>query len=414
MIGSVITNEMLRLITEIEENRHRAAAVSLPDMVMNRLRKNTMKKSSYASNKIEGNPLTEAEAERAIEADPHEHFLKPELEIRNYFSALSFLDECQKKRLPVTKDLILKVQSIVEQGAPKEKIGLRGPMPPGFLFAVYDSHTGAAEYIPPDHADVSALLEELVDYLAETDDHPLIIAAIAHYQLVTIHPFEDGNGRTARLISGYLLDFYGYGFQGLGSPDEFFAYDTDEYYRSLQMSLPPLYYSGRNNPPHPEIWLTYFLRMMKLYSDRVTSLSEEAAPESVKRSLSFLNANERALLSFLLKEGIEEFTPAALAKPLGVTNRTVINRTAKLVSIGFAAPVLSNAKKRIRAYRLTEFALRNREAISSSGFPFEVTASIPNRKTVAAMKEAKKIAHDPNVKGYTDIDELMKDLSADE
>lgn len=88
-------------------------------------------------------------------------------------------------------------------------MGLRDPMPPGVLFAVYDSETGAPEYI-----DIPELLDELVEYVNTTDDHPLIIAAVVHYQLVTIHPFEDGNGRTARLMSGYILDYYGYGFNG--------------------------------------------------------------------------------------------------------------------------------------------------------------------------------------------------------
>ncbi|MEE1258207.1 MAG: Fic family protein [Lachnospiraceae bacterium] len=110
--------------------------------------------------------------------------------------------------------MILEVQAMVEKGASKEKIGLRGLMPPGMLFAVYDEATGAPDYIPPEYSDIPELLEEMVNYVNTTDDHPLIIAAIVHYQLVTIHPFEDGNGRTARLMSGYILDFYGYGFNG--------------------------------------------------------------------------------------------------------------------------------------------------------------------------------------------------------
>ena len=74
-------------------------------------------------------------------------------------------------------------------------------LPPGILFAVYDSETGAPEYI---------------------------------------------------------LDYYGYGFNGIGSLEEYFAYDPDEYYASLQMGLPALYYSGRENPPHSEIWVLLF------------------------------------------------------------------------------------------------------------------------------------------------------------
>ena len=117
--------------------------------------------------------------------------------------------------------MILEVQAMVEKGATKEKIGLRGSMPPGVLFAVYDAETGAPDYIPPEYSDIPELLDELVEYVNKTDDHPLIIAAVVHYQLVTIHPFEDGNGRTARLMSGYILDFYGYGFNGIGSLEEY-------------------------------------------------------------------------------------------------------------------------------------------------------------------------------------------------
>ena len=60
----------------------------MPPVTKNRLRKNSKKKSSYASNKIEGNPLTEKQANEAIDSDPHKHFLKPEQEVRNYFLAL--------------------------------------------------------------------------------------------------------------------------------------------------------------------------------------------------------------------------------------------------------------------------------------------------------------------------------------
>ena len=184
---------------------------------MNRLRKNSKKKSSYASNKIEGNPLSEKQVDGVIERDERKHYLKPEQEVRNYFLALNFLEEKVSK---------------------KEKFSQK-------LIAVYDSKTGNPDYIPPEYCDIPGLLDELVEYVNTTDDHPLIVAAVVHYQLVTIHPFEDGNGRTARLLSGYIMDLNGYGFNGIGSLEEYFAYDIDEYYESIQMGLPALYYSGR-------------------------------------------------------------------------------------------------------------------------------------------------------------------------
>ena len=196
-----------------------------------------------------------------------------------------------------------------------------------------------------------------------TDDHPLIIAAVVHYQLVTIHPFEDGNGRTARLMSGYILDYFGYGFNGIGSLEEYFAYNPDEYYQSLQMGLPALYYSGRENPPHPEIWVHYFLRMMELYSKKVFELSQSFQHEEIEGSLSYLNAKERALLAFLLEKHMLEFTPIDISRRLGVTNKTIINRCVKLTSTGFLVPNI--IKERIRTYSLSAFSQKHAKEILS-------------------------------------------------
>ena len=361
MIKVTLSNEILRYITDIEKNKFSVANVSLPRQTVNKLRKNSKKKSSYASNKIEGNPLTEKQADEVIERDERKHFLKPEQEVRNYFLALNLLEKKRKEKAAFNVDLILEVQKLVCKGASKEKIGLRGPTPPGVLFAVYDSQTGHADYIPPEYKDIPVLLEELVTYVNTTDDHPLIVAALVHYQLVTIHPFEDGNGRTARLLSGYILDINGYGFNGIGSLDEYFAYDVGEYYDSIQMGLPPLYYDGRDNPPHPEIWIHYFLRMVLLYSNKVCELSKKSRGKDVEGSLSYLKTREKELLFYLLSKGKGEFTPIEISKEIGVTNKTVINRLSILAKNGFVEPILVN--QRIRSYKLSEFSIENKRSI---------------------------------------------------
>lgn len=263
---------------------------------MNRLRKNSKKKSSYASNKIEGNPLSEKQVDEVIERDERKHYLKPEQEVRNYFLALNFLEEKVSKKEKFSQKLILDVQKLVEKGASKEKIGLRGPMPPGVLFAVYDSKTGNPDYIPPEYCDIPGLLDELVEY---------------------------------------------------------FAYDIDEYYESIQMGLPALYYSGRENPPHPEIWIHYFLRMVKLYSGKICDLQLASEEEDIAGSLSLLKEREKELLQFLIKNYRGEFTPIEVSRELSVTNKTIINRLAVLVKNGFAVPILVN--ERIRSYELSEF-----------------------------------------------------------
>ena len=205
MIKITLSNDILKYITEIDKNRYNVSSVKLSKTVANKLRKNSKKKSSYASNKIEGNPLSEKQVDEVIESDDRKHFLKPEQEVRNYFLALNFLEEKVNRKEAFSKELILDVQKLVEKGASKEKIGFRGPMPPGVLFAVYDSKTGNSDYIPPEYTDIPELIDELVEYVNTTDDHPLLVAAVVHYQLVTLHPFEDGNGRLARAIADMAL-----------------------------------------------------------------------------------------------------------------------------------------------------------------------------------------------------------------
>ena len=91
MIKVTLSNDILKYITEIDKNRYNVSSVKLSKTVANKLRKNSKKKSSYASNKIEGNPLSEKQVDEVIESDDRRHFLKPEQEVRNYFLALNKL-----------------------------------------------------------------------------------------------------------------------------------------------------------------------------------------------------------------------------------------------------------------------------------------------------------------------------------
>ena len=83
MIKVTLSNDILKYITEIDKNRYNVSSVKLSKNVANKLRKNSKKKSSYASNKIEGNPLSEEQVAEVIESDDRKHFLKPEQEVRN-------------------------------------------------------------------------------------------------------------------------------------------------------------------------------------------------------------------------------------------------------------------------------------------------------------------------------------------
>lgn len=348
MIKVKLDNGILNLIIEIEKNKNSLDLVKIPINLSNKFRKNTKKRSSYASNKIEGNPLTYEQADAAIEAK-NRHFLKPEQEIRNYYLVLELLEKKLENKEPLSLKLLLEVQKQICEGEPKEKIGLRGAMPPGVLFAVWNDD-GTPAYIPPEYSEVPTLIDELFKYINDSDDHPLIKAAVIHYQLVTIHPFEDGNGRTARIISSYYLSLNGYGFKNVGSLEEYMSYNIDEYYDSLQMGLPILYYDGRNNPPHSEIWIKYYLKIFSLYASKVLSIAIEESNDNKQERLSHLSKKAKDFLSYLNRNNVLSFTPIDLANKLKVTNRTIINWCSELVNNGYLRPVIVN--KRIRHYEL--------------------------------------------------------------
>lgn len=348
MIKTILNNDILNKILEIEKNKDALNLAKIPINLSNKFRKNTKKRSSYASNHIEGNPLTYEQADAAIESK-NRHFLKPEQEIRNYYLALELLEKKLENKEPISLKLICEVQKQICDGEPKEKIGLRGAMPPGVLFAVWNDD-GTPAYIPPEYSEVLDLLNELIQYINESNDHPLIKAAVIHYQLVTIHPFEDGNGRAARIISNYYLSLNGYGFKNVGSLEEYMSYDIDEYYDSIQMNLPVLYYDGRNDPPHPEIWINYFLKVFSLYASKVLSIALKETSNIENERLLHLSNKARMFLEYLKRHNILKFAPIDLAAKLKVTNRTIINWCAELVNNGYLKPVLVN--KRIRRYEV--------------------------------------------------------------
>lgn len=351
MLKFTLTNEILRDIIEIENNKSTISSITIPFSLSNVLRKNSQKRSSFASNKIEGNPLTYKQAEEVI-ANKNRHLLKPEQEIVNYLETIEFLSNKLKNKTPISLKLILEVQKMICRGESKDKIGLRGKMPPGVLFAVYDASTHEPEYIPPEYKDLIPLLSELIEYIDKSDDHPIIKSAIFHYQLVTIHPFEDGNGRTARILANFILGLYGYDFKNIGSLEEYFNYNLQEYYSSLQMGLPANFYDGRNDPPHGNIWINYYLKIMKLYSNKVIEIANKSISNLDDKRLSHLSKKAKAFWFYIEKNKIEEFAPIDLSKELDTTNRTIINWSIELAKNGFLKPII--VKKRIRKYTVNK------------------------------------------------------------
>lgn len=114
---------------------------------------------------------------------------------------------------------------------------------------IRDGSTRAIVYMPPEASDVPLLMADLFAWVNEqlrTAELPSpILAAVAHYQYATIHPYNDGNGRTARLLTTLLLHRTGYGLKGIYSLEEYYARNLEAYYRALTIGPSHNYYDGR-------------------------------------------------------------------------------------------------------------------------------------------------------------------------
>jgi Fic family protein len=113
---------------------------------------------------------------------------------------------------------------------------------------------------PPSWLEVEARVDDLFAWIEASkvhgtgdDDpwiHPVILAGIAQHRLVWIHPFVDGNGRTARMLTTLLLSQRGYDFKYLFQLSSYYNENRDDYYRTLR--------TADATGDHTE-WLTFFL-----------------------------------------------------------------------------------------------------------------------------------------------------------
>lgn len=192
-------------LNRIDEKKKKLdAARPLPSELVKNLSEWFAIEFTYTSNAIEGNTLSMAETAMVVEKGitVGGKTIREHLEAINHAQAIDFIkDLAQKKQSDLAIDDILAIHKMVLSKIDDVNAGrLREVM-----VRVVGSTT-----IFPNAAKVPFLMVDFISWLQTAHDHPVIIAALAHYKLVTIHPFVDGNGRTARLLMNLLLLQHGY------------------------------------------------------------------------------------------------------------------------------------------------------------------------------------------------------------
>lgn len=218
MISKVLLKRIDQKLEIIQSHR------PLPGNLVKKLQEQLALEMTYNSNAIEGNRLTLKETYFVINdgLTVKGKSLKDHLEAKNHNEAIHYLyDLIEKdKRQTISEQLIRSLQQLVVKEIEDQ---YAGKYRDGNVMITGSSHR------PPDAFEVPKLMQGLIGWIRKNSGklHTVELAAIAHHKLVHIHPFSDGNGRTARLFMNLILMHKGYPLVTI------LKNDRQKYYRSL-------------------------------------------------------------------------------------------------------------------------------------------------------------------------------------
>ena len=294
---------------------------------------------------FEGTELTLSQAQRILRGKPVKGIKKDDRqELLNYKEALEFVSGYLGKKSEITEDLIKEVHKILV----KDVRG--GTLEPGKYRKVQNyvinSLTKNIIYTPPPFSKVPELMKEFVYWLnKESDISPVLMAGIGQHQFVEIHPFLDGNGRTARVLCTLILYQNGYDFKRLFSISEYYDDDRRNYYDAIQ--------SVREKNMDLTWWLEYFSDGLKNQLIEVKTKGEKAIKRDVlieKFKDLGLNDRQQNILLYLLDE--KKASVEDIRQKFDLVRRTVQRDLSKLIDLGLIRQIAKSKTDPTKYYEI--------------------------------------------------------------
>ncbi len=190
-----------------------------------------------ASTRIEGNPLTFSQVDALLRGDAVDAPRLAQLEVTNYNHALELATSFALTPTFTWGESVIRVLNHqILRDLPDDRQGRYREEPVNV----------GGFYHPPEHQHVQPLMTELLDWLRDSQDHSLVRVALLHLNIAAIHPFLDGNGRTARIASSLEMMRCGIGASELISVEPYLAEHRDEYFAMLRETLGDAYRPDRH------------------------------------------------------------------------------------------------------------------------------------------------------------------------
>ena len=327
-----ITHAITAALTRIERARGFLDAAKLSEEWIGKMQKRALVLEAHHTTHIEGSQLTLEQSERIL-AGKKVQGARPDdtKELLNYRKAFELVSNYLESGEPITEALIRQIHKRLVQGVRGNRAS------PGeyrkIQNYIVNSRTGEKIYTPPPPLEVPQMMADFVAWLQkEAQINSVIVAGIAQFQLVQIHPFVDGNGRSARLLSTLCLYRTGYDFKRLFTISEYYDRDRPAYYQALQ--------SVRESGMDMTGWLEYFTEGLSAQMREVQVTAEHVIRRDVilaKARKNGLKDRSMALLDFLLGAG--KATVAECEKKLKVNRRTLQRDLKLLVEKGLVSEV---------------------------------------------------------------------------
>lgn len=228
-----ITTYLLNLIDEISALRMWIETATVKVSWLPALQKEAHSRAAHSSTAIEGNPLSLHQVNAVARGEGTGAHISHEREVSNYLKAVIWIEKNIKSK--VNEKNLLYLHKILSEGLLSEYKCGRYKQKQNYVI----DEKGIRSYTPPTSTETPKLVRELLAWLnfSETQKlHPILICAIVHHRLVSIHPFSDGNGRLSRALGTWILYRHGFDSQHIFSLDEFFADNRKMYYLKLQQA----------------------------------------------------------------------------------------------------------------------------------------------------------------------------------
>lgn len=248
-----ITNNILKLIGKIEASKEIIENAPLVPAYEAKFRQEAIIRTVHHGTHIEGNPLDTKEVVAVLGGEKVDAKDRDIQEVLNYRKVLSYID--RRKSEVGEKDLLTIHKLTVDKLLRSDASGKYRKT----QVVVKNSKTGEISFKPPMATEVQKLVKDFFGWLVSPDSesvHPVLVAGVVHYVLAYIHPFVDGNGRTARALATMVLFARGYDVKKFFSIEEYFDRNAPRYYKTLQAVSNQKVESLSDRDLTP--WLEYF------------------------------------------------------------------------------------------------------------------------------------------------------------